>query len=99
VKVVVLPNALERYRRTLDLVYAEASREVLDRLTDRVFDHIGLLARYPGLGALDPQLQDLNMGHRRLVVGNFKVVYRVDGDTVLVVDIFDARRDPREMIG
>lgn len=98
-KIVVLPNALERYRRTLDLLYADASDEVLERLTDRLFDHISLLSRYPGIGQREPQLGQLNMDHRRLVVGHFKVIYRTDGDTLLVVDIFDSRQDPQEMSG
>jgi len=97
VKVVVLPQALERMRRTLELVYPDAGDLVRDRIIDRVFDHIGLLARYPGLGQPEPDLASLGLGHRRLIVGHFKVIYRIDGELVVVLDIFDSRRDPVTM--
>lgn len=98
-KVVVLPNALTRYARSLELLYPNISEVERGKMTDRLFDHIGLLARFPGLGQVEPQLARLNMGHRRLVVGHFKVVYRADGDTIVVVDIFDSLQDPDEMSG
>jgi plasmid stabilization system protein ParE len=78
----------------MELRYPNTSKEVTDRVTDRLFDHIGILSRYPGLGQLELGLAKLDQGHRRLVVGHFKVIYRVDKDRVVVVDIFDSRRDP-----
>jgi hypothetical protein len=37
--------------------------------------------------------------YRRLVVGNFKVIYRIEKDLIYVTDIFDARQDPKRMRG
>jgi hypothetical protein len=39
------------------------------------------------------------MGHRRVIVRNFKIVYRINDDLVVVNDIFDSRRDPGRMKG
>ena len=35
-----------------------------------------------------------SLGHRRVVVGNYKVVYRVlEEEEVRIVDVFDSRQD------
>ena len=41
----------------------------------------------------------MNLGHRRVIVRNFKIVYRIMDDLVVVNDIFDSRRDPDRMKG
>ena len=37
--------------------------------------------------------------YRRLVVGNFKIIYRIEGEVIYVTDTFDARQDPKRMQG
>lgn len=41
----------------------------------------------------------MNLGHRRVIVKNFKIVYRIENDLIVVNDIFDSRRDPDRMKG
>lgn len=38
------------------------------------------------------------MGHRRLVVGHFKIIYRILPGEIIVLDIFDSRQDPDRML-
>jgi len=52
-----------------------------------------------GHGQIEPTLEHLGLGHRRLIEGNFKIIYRVDGELVSVTDIFDSRMDPDKMKG
>ena len=51
----------------------------------------------PRGGQVEPLLDHLNLEHRRWVVGNYQVLYRIIGDVLFVTDIFDARRDPAKM--
>jgi hypothetical protein len=39
----------------------------------------------------------MNLGHRYLVEGNFKIIYRIVDDIIWVTDIFDSRQDPEKM--
>ncbi|TNF28222.1 MAG: type II toxin-antitoxin system RelE/ParE family toxin [Bacteroidetes bacterium] len=57
------------------------------------------LADNPFIGQIEPILEDLKLKHRRIIVGHFKVVYRIieEQNTVLVTDIFDSRQDPAKM--
>jgi toxin ParE1/3/4 len=98
VRVTVSPQALRRFNESLDLLYPIADPRWRDQIIDRVFDHVELLSRYPGLGAIEPQLEHLKMGHRRLIVGHFKIIYRILPSEIIVLDIFDSRQDPDRML-
>jgi len=39
------------------------------------------------------------MNHRRAIEGHFKIIYRVEGETIYVTDFFDSRQDPAKMKG
>lgn len=56
------------------------------------------LRDFPDMGALEPNLLELDLGHRYVVVKNYKLIYRHLADTIVVTDIFDTRRDPTEMV-
>ncbi len=57
------------------------------------------LSKSPHKGQYEPYLSKLKQGHRRLVEGNFKIVYRVEGNTIYIVDFFDSRDDHNKMKG
>ena len=98
-KVEIKPNAIRRMNRSIRLVYGKASNETRERIADRVFDAIDRLRDHPGSGQYEPWLDILQMKHRRLVVGKFKIVYRISNELIIVTDIFDARQDPKRMKG
>lgn len=85
--------------RSIRVVYGSASKETRERLVDRIMVAINGLRDQPYKGSYEPWLAHLKMDHRRLVAGKFKVVYRVLKTKVIVVDIFDARQDPKRMMG
>lgn len=44
-------------------------------------------------------LEHLGKGHRRIIHGYFKIIYRLEGELIYVTDFFDTRRDPAKMKG
>lgn len=52
---------------------------------------------FPEMGQEEEQLKKLGQGHRYLVQGNYKIIYRVEKHEINIVSIFDARRDPSSM--
>ena len=56
------------------------------------------LRDFPNLGNEEKHLTDLGLGHRYLVVGNYKIIYRATSEYIYVTDVFDTRRDPSEMM-
>jgi plasmid stabilization system protein ParE len=55
------------------------------------------LTEQPYIGQYEPFLEHLNKGYRRLLVRNVKIIYRVEADSVFVLDYFETHRDPETM--
>ena len=59
--------------------------DVADRVIDSITARFALLARQPYIGRRRDE--DLRPGVRSLVVGNYVIAYRVDGDNVLILRV------------
>ena len=53
-----------------------------------------VLKQQPNLGQIEENLKELDQGHRYLVVGNYKVIYKIEGKIIYITDVFDTRQDP-----
>ncbi len=67
------------------------------RIRAAVIKKAMLLRTHPQLGQEEPSLKLLNLGHRYLVEGNYKIIYRLIDQEVFITDVFDTRQDPRKM--
>lgn len=74
---------------------AETARRLLDRLRDRAT----ALERFPSRGAHPKELEGANrLGYRQLNEGPYRIVYRQDGERVIIVMIADGRRDMQALL-
>jgi toxin ParE1/3/4 len=55
------------------------------------------IIKHPLIGAEEENLQDLKQGHRYIVEGNYKIIYRIIGEEIFITDIFDWRQNPTKM--
>ena len=76
-------------RLYLSLVGAESAR----RITNKIYDALEQLTRFPLSGPPMRETELRNLGYRFLVVEKYIVIYRLIGDTVFVYHIFDGRSD------
>lgn len=49
------------------------------------------------MGQKEEYLEHMGQSHRRIIEGYYKIIYRVEGETIYVTDIFDTRQDPARM--
>ena len=61
---------------------------------DRILSHIEALADFPRRYRVR---EDLGRDRRMLIVGNYLVVYRIEGDTVYVQRVCEGSRDIRRL--
>jgi toxin ParE1/3/4 len=99
VKLVYLPIARKHFREAMEYLQREASANVVARTRKGILDAADGLKKHPRGVQEEEYLSHLGLGHRRLVVGNYKVIYRIEGETIYVTDIFDTRQDPSKMTG
>ena len=55
------------------------------------------LIKQPFIGAIEENLTELKQGHRYLVEGNYKIIYRIIDNEIYITDIFDCRQNPTKM--
>ncbi len=66
------------------------SFDIADRLIDTLTERFFLLSRYPHIGR---HRDDLRSGLRSFPVGEYIIIYRVDGKDVLILHVFRGNRD------
>ena len=66
------------------------SIEVADRVVDSISDRYLLLASFPYMGR--SRAEDFGVGARSFAVGDYVIIYGVEGDDVLVLRVVHGRR-------
>lgn len=68
-------------------------------IRNQLLDKADSLTTNPHIGQYEENLEHLEKGHRRLVEGYFKIIYRIEGGFVYITDFFDTRQAPEKMKG
>jgi mRNA-degrading endonuclease RelE of RelBE toxin-antitoxin system len=73
--------------------------EKLLEIRNQLLDKTDSLVTNPYIDQYEEYLGHLGKGHRRLMEGNFKIIYRIEDGHVYITDFFDTRQDPEKMKG
>jgi toxin ParE1/3/4 len=73
------------------------SFEIADRITETITDRFKLLALNPYLGRRRDH--DLRTGLRSFPVGDYLIIYRIEGDTVLILHVIHGSRRIEALLG
>ena len=76
---------------------ASGSLEIADRLVDAIADRFFLLARYPNMGRARDI--DLRPGLRSFPVGEYMILYRIEGEDVMILRVLRGSRDIEALLG
>ena len=78
--------------------YAEvASEKVALKVTNNILDSIETLEQLPTIGSREPYLAEMELKHKFIVSGNYKIIFRKEENAIYVTDIFDGRQDPSKI--
>ena len=70
-----------------------------ERVLRRIEDRAATLGSSPARGRVIPELARFGMRTwRELVVRPYRLVYRIEGDTVTLLAVFDGRRDLEDLL-
>ncbi len=72
------------------------SIEIADRLLNSLTERFFLLARYPRIGRRRDE--ELRPGLRSFPVGQYIVIYRIDGEDVLILHVIRGSRDIKTLL-
>lgn len=100
-KVVITDEAWQRLEKELSFlieVQQIPESKVLS-IGKKLINTAKSLSKQPYKGQEEPFLAELNQDHKRLIEGNFKIIYYIDNGVVYVTSFFNTRRDPKKMKG
>lgn len=72
----------------------KASPVIAQKIKSEIFRTTRLLKEHPYSGHIEFNLEKLKEGHRFLVKGNYKIIYKEVSEGILITDIFDSRQNP-----
>lgn len=98
-KLVITEPAKLRLKEIHDYYRDNVSGAIADKIKAGIIEHLKHIRSHPLTGQEEEYLKDLGLGHRRMVKGNYKIIYRLENDIIYVTDIFDSRQDPSKMAG
>jgi toxin ParE1/3/4 len=98
-KLIYTEQALFSLEEALNFISPKVTHDKLIEIRDEILDVADTLLLQPLLGQEEPFLEHLGLGHRHLVAGHYKIIYRVVGESIYITDIFDSRQDPDRMKG
>ncbi len=74
-----------------------AGEKVAEKIRKSVFNATKHLLKQPLSGSVEDNLTELKQGHRYLVEGNYKIIYRIIDNDIYITDVFDCRQNPVKM--
>jgi hypothetical protein len=74
------------------------SRTTLKKLNSSIKSIEAILIENPLLGAVEPLLIGREQEYRHIVIKPlFKIIYRIEDDIIYMIDIWDSRRNPKNL--
>lgn len=90
--------AIQSLKHIYDYYAENANKKVATKIKNQILNRTKQLKKYPESGQIEIYLKKLGLKHRYLVCGNYKIIYRVKDDEIIINDVFDTRQHPDKMI-
>jgi len=98
-KLIFTEQAVESLEESLEFISTKVSSEKLLQIRDQILNSTDILLKSPKIGQPEEYLEHLNLRHRRLIEGSYKIIYRIEKQAIFITDIFDTRQNPKKMKG
>lgn len=93
-----LTNFAKIQIRTIYSYHKEAaSLQLAQKIKNEIDETILKLVGFPESGQVEEAMVHFGKMHRRLIAGNYKIIYFIDGDQLFISDVFDTRQNPVKM--
>ncbi|MDT8414172.1 MAG: type II toxin-antitoxin system RelE/ParE family toxin [Flavobacteriaceae bacterium] len=89
--------AVENLKDIFDYYSNKVSNKTAHKIRKQIFSSTKRLGKNPESGQLELNLERLKQNHRYLVSGNYKIIYRINENQIIINDVFDTRQNPVKM--
>jgi len=100
-KVIYTDQSIDSLEESLTFSIEEQGLETekAASIKGQLFDRADSLALNPNKGQREEYLQHLQEDHRRIIENHFKIIYKIEGESIYITDFFDSRQDSEKMKG
>lgn len=96
-KIIWTDFAIDNLKNIFDYYSTKASKKVAHKIRKQILDSTKQLMANPESGQIELNLEKLNQNHRYIICGNYKVIYNIKNNDIIIYDIFDVRQNPIKM--
>ena len=96
-KVLWTKFALDSLRDIYNYYKDNVNITVAINIRNSVFFSTKQIENQPLSGTVESLLADLEEGHRFIIRGNYKIIYKVFHKKIYITDVFDTRQNPDKM--
>ena len=89
--------AIKNLKNIFDYYTEKVSKKIAHKIRKQILATTKQLLDNPESGQLEFNLEKLKQNHRYLVCGNYKIIYRVNYNQIIINDVFDTRQNPVKM--
>lgn len=97
-KIIWTDFAIENLKSIFEYYANKANRKVAHKIRKQILESTRQLIQNPESGQLEFHLEKLNQQHRYILSSNYKIIYKVNREYIIINDIFDTRQNPIKMI-
>lgn len=98
-KTILTNLAKQQIRQTAKYIHKEFGKKRRDEFIQEVRQARHLLESTPHIGSAEPLLAELPDMYRSYVMNHLnKIIYRLKDDTIVIVDLWDTRREPGKLV-
>lgn len=80
-----------------DYYAIEAGSRTAKRLINKIIKRVDILLSYPQSGQKEELLLNRVLEYRYLIEGNYKIIYSVQDNYIVISAIFDTRQNPTKI--
>jgi toxin ParE1/3/4 len=80
-----------------DFYSSRAGLLTAKKIVKQIIDRTIQLENSPHSGTKEPMLSERKFEYRYLVQGNYKIIYRIEGNYIMIAVVFDTRQNPEKL--
>ncbi|MGM0634761.1 MAG: type II toxin-antitoxin system RelE/ParE family toxin [Bacteroidota bacterium] len=89
--------AIENLKNIFDYYSDKVSKKTAHKIRKQILSSTKQLLDNPESGQLESNLEKIKQNHRYLVCGNYKIIYRINDNQIIINDVFDTRQNPAKI--
>ena len=90
-------TAIEDLQNIFDYYLANANHRTALKVTDSIVDVSLTIEITPRIGRRDELLENKKEELRFLIEGNYKILYLIEDNFIVVLTVFDCRQNPKKL--